>query len=75
MMTSHETTEKQPNQYTKELLEDLFSPTDDNILSPQDLAADIQQLLEQAQNTEMTAPIIDLFTKLKHAKFSLGPDA
>jgi len=72
MMTSHETTEKQPNQYTKELLEDLFSPTDDNILSPQDLAADIQQLLEQAQNTEMTAPIIDLFTKLKHAKFSLG---
>lgn len=72
MMTSQATVEKQPDQYTKELLQDLFSPADDHVLSPQDIAADIQQLLEQAQNTEMTAPIVDLFAKLKHARFSLG---
>ena len=71
-MTSHKTAKKQPDQYTKELLEDLFSPADDDISSPQDLAADIKQLLEQAQNTEMTAPIVDLFATLKHARFSLG---
>jgi len=72
MMASQETTEKKPDQYTKELLEYLFSPADDNVLNPQDLAADIQQLLEQAQNTEMTAPIVNLFAKLKYARFSLG---
>jgi len=71
-MTNKETREKQPDQYTGELLEDLFPPGDDNVLCPQDLGADIQQLLEQAQNTEMTAPIVDLFIKLKYAKFSLG---
>ena len=72
MMTDHETTKKPPDQYTEELLKDLFFPADDNGLRPRDLAADIQRLLEQAQNTEMTAPIVDLFTKLKYARFSLG---
>jgi len=72
MMTNKETRANQLDQYTGELLEDLFSPADDNVLCPQDLGADIQQLLGQAQNAETTAPIVDLFIKLKYAKFSQG---
>jgi len=71
-MTNKETRANQLDQYTGELLEDLFSPADDNVLCPQDLGADIQQLLGQAQNAETTAPIVDLFIKLKYAKFSQG---
>jgi len=72
MMISQATAERQPDQYTAELLEDLFSPADDNVLYPQDLAADIRQLFDQAQNTAMTAPIVELFAKLKDAKVNLG---
>lgn len=76
-MIDTKTIQKRLDHLTEELLEDLFSPTDIKPPPPSTLAVEIESLLKQSQNSLMTAPIINFFTKLKLAKtnLGLGPDA
>ena len=69
--------EERLDHFTKELLNDLFASQDANPSFSQDLAHEIADLLEQSENSEMTAPIVHLFTRLKDAKNNHGtsPDA
>jgi lysine 2,3-aminomutase len=69
--------EKQLDHSTRELLEDLFAPSGVTASSSPDLADEINDLLRQSENTEMTTPIVSLFTRLKEIRNSSGilPDA
>lgn len=77
-MTANQTVvEERLDHFTQELLEELFIPAEGNACGNQDLRQEIGRLLEQAQNTDMTTPIVHLFSKLKEVKAStsLTPDA
>jgi KamA family protein len=71
-MSNGKITEKRLDHFTRELLEDLFPPSDVTASCSPDLADEINDLLRQSENTEMTAPIVTLFTRLKEIKNSLG---
>jgi len=64
--------EKHLDPYTRELLEDLFAPPDVTPACPPDLADEIKDLLEQSENTNKTAPIVNLFTRLKEIRNRSG---
>lgn len=76
-MSKRKNTEKRLDHFTRELLEDLFAPSDVNPSCSPDLASEINDLLRQSENTEMTGPIVTLFTRLKEIRNSPGilPDA
>ena len=69
--------EERLDQFTRELFADLFAPQDADPSFSQDLAHEIADLLDQSENSEMTAPIVNLFTRLKEARNNHGasPDA
>ena len=58
--------------FTRELLEDLFAPSDVTASCSSDLAGEIKDLLGQSENTDMTAPIVALFTRLKEIRNRQG---
>jgi len=69
--------EERLDDFTLTLLKGLYSPTDANPVFSKELFGEIEDLLKQSTNTEMTAPIIGLFEKLKEARdnLNLSPDA
>ena len=58
--------------FTRTLLEDLFTPADGTLEDSKDLAVEIEHLLKQSNDSELTAPIIRLFTRLKEIKITVG---
>ncbi len=69
--------EKRLDPFTLTLLQELYSPTDASPVFSKNLFGEIEDLLKQSKNAEMTAPIIGLFEKLKLARdnLNLSPDA
>jgi len=67
--------------YTRELIEDLFSPAGKRISEAQKItekhADEIDALLNAVDSKELTFPVIDLFIRLKEIKkeFDITPDA
>lgn len=76
-MIHQNTAEKLLDSFTRDLLDDLYVASDKSFLPPAKLAAEIEDLFQQAENTDLTAPIVGLFVALKEAKreLNLGPDA
>ncbi|MFC1515943.1 KamA family radical SAM protein [Thermodesulfobacteriota bacterium] len=66
------TKEKQLDHFTRSLLEDLFTSTNGTSTCSNDLANEIKDLLEKSNSTELTSPIIRLFTRLKEIKINVG---
>jgi lysine 2,3-aminomutase len=71
-MSTEKSTQNPLDPYTRELLEDLFAPSDVNPACPSDLADEIKDLLEQSEHTDRTAPIVTLFTRLKEIRNRSG---
>ena len=67
-MSNGKITEKRLDHFTRELLEDLFAPSDVTPACPPDLAGEIKDLLRQSETTDRTAPIVALFTRLKEIR-------
>ena len=67
-MSNGNITKKRLDPFTRELLEDLFAPSDVTASCSPDLAGEIKDLLRQSENTDMTAPIVALFTRLKEIR-------
>ncbi|MEJ2656085.1 MAG: hypothetical protein P8012_02685, partial [Desulfobacterales bacterium] len=59
--------------FTRELIDSLFSPSDQKIPETPKVSEKhtLDTLLKAAENTELTAPIIDLFVRLKKVKKDL----
>ena len=76
-MANKKIAENRLDHFTRELLDDLFAPSDSNQSCPPDLAREINDLLRQSEDTQMTAPIVALFTRLKEIRNTWGilPDA
>ena len=58
--------------FTRDLLDDLCVASDKSFSPPAKLAAEIEDLFEQAENTDLTDPIVALFVKLKETKRELN---
>ena len=61
-----------PDHFTQNLLEDLFAPADSTSAVSKDLADEVKSLLEKSNSTDLTSPIIRLFTRLKQVKNDSG---
>jgi lysine 2,3-aminomutase len=72
MTYNKKSVEERLDHFTRELLEDLFAPTDADPSFSQDLAHEIADLFNQSENLEMTGPIVNLFTRLKEARNNMG---
>ena len=71
-MSTEKSTQNPLDHYTRDLLEDLFAPSDSNPACPPDLADEIKDLLGQSEHTDRTAPIVTLFTRLKEIRNRSG---
>jgi KamA family protein len=75
-MNYKESLNESTDSFTQDLIEDLFSPSDQKIPETpkvsKKLSLEINALFKAAKNTELTTPIIDLFVRIKNVNQDLN---